>query len=207
MWSDLLDRIGAATESIIAPIAEVIGPEAVSWGWAVLLLGAGWRVLTWPWLVRGAERRIERQRDPAAPKPPRGWFERVGTVFTVAQILVVVTIALWSRTGPAADEAAFYGLRTLSSSPATQGPGGLAWAAALTLAGTVVGLLALRASGVDDPRQRFFARYMAPVIFAGLGLFLPAAMVVPFTTTMAMNVAAVQWAAARLPRVREEVPA
>ncbi|WP_035697521.1 hypothetical protein, partial [Glycomyces tenuis] len=147
-------------------------------------------------LVSGARRRIDRQRG-SEPDPDGGpgTFGRIGTAFGLAQFLLVVVIALWSRTGPSAEDAAFYGLETLSSPPVTQGLGGLAWAAALAVAGTAAGLLGQRAAGVDDQRQRFFARYIAPVVFACLGLFLPAAMVVPFAAAMALNAAAVRAAA------------
>ncbi|GAB3996752.1 hypothetical protein GCM10029992_17720 [Glycomyces albus] len=193
MWSDALEWIGEATESVIAPVADLIGPSDAAWGWAVLLLGAGWRVLTWPWLVRGARRRIDRQRGVEAP--PKGWFGRVGTAFTVAQVVILVIIALWTRTGPTADDAAFYGLDRLSSSPVALGLPGLAWAVALALLGASAGLVGQRAAGVQDARQRFGARYISPAIFLCLGLFLPAAMVVSFAFSMALSLAAVLRAA------------
>lgn len=193
MWSDALEWIGEATESVIAPVADLIGPSDTAWGWAVLLLGAGWRVLTWPWLVRGARVRIDRQRG--AEPPPKGWFGRVGTAFTVAQVAVLVVIALWTRTGPAADGASFYGLDSLASSPVALGLGGLAWAAALALLGASAGLAGQRAAGVRDARQRFGARYISPAIFLCLGLFLPSAMVVSFAFSMGLSLAAVLRAA------------
>jgi CubicO group peptidase (beta-lactamase class C family) len=199
----MLQWTGETTESVIAPVADLTGSSDMAWGWAVLLLGAGWRVLTWPWLVSGARRRIDRLRG-EGPPAASGWFGLVGTVLVVVQVLLLVVIALWTRTGPTADEAVFYGLDRLSSSPVTLGPGGLAWAAALALLGASAGLLGQRAAGVQDARQRFGARYISPVIFLCLGLFLPAAMVVPFTVSMGLNLAAVLWAV-RETAVRTEV--
>ena len=196
MWSAILDWTGTATESVIAPVAELFGSSGAAWGWAVLLLGAGWRVLTWPWLLRGAVRRIGKLRGDRLPPEP-GWFVRVGMGFTLVQVVVLVVIALWTRTGPTADEAWFYGLDPLSSSPVALGPGGLAWAVSLALLGGASGLVGQRAAGVTDARQRFGARYISPVIFLCLGLFLPAGMVVSFVVSMGLSLVAVLQAAGR----------
>lgn len=209
-----IDSLGEFTQSVLAPAAELITPVAgdAAWGWAVLLVGAGWRALTWPWLVHSAQRRIQKlaqsTESDSAPitRPPRSAFGIAGTVFTLLQVALIVIIAGWSRTGPDATEASFYGLSALSTPAVFLGPSGIGWALALAVLGTAAGMLALRAAGTDDHRQRFFARYMTPVIFMSLGLFLPAAMILPFVFAMGLNLMATGWVMRRTP-LRVEVAA
>lgn len=201
------DSLGAFTQSVLAPAAELIEPVAgdAAWGWAVLLVGAGWRALTWPWLVHSAQQRIDKQtqlvESDSAPttRQSRSAFGVAGSFFTLLQVALILIIAVWSRTGPDATEASFFGLSTLSTSPVFLGLGGIGWALALAVLGTSAGILALRAAGTDDHRQRFFARYMTPVIFMGLGLFLPAAMILPFVFAMGLNLLATGWVMRRTP--------
>lgn len=204
--NEFFANVGELSQVVLAPVFNALEPIAGlhAWGWSVLVVGALWRVLTWPWLVSSARWRIERQKQAADSnlepvQKPRGLFSAIGSGLTLLQVLLIVVIALWSRTGPAAEEASFYGLSPLAASPVFLGFSGVAWALVLTLCGTGAALLGLRATGTTDDRQRFFARYITPVIFVSLGLFLPAAMVLPFIAAMTLNVLATSWVIRRAP--------
>lgn len=205
---------GMVTQAVLWPVARLFEPlpGGLAWGWSVLVTGALWRVLTWPFLVRSARARITRQyvapvitggRDPRdrdvraevasgvrAELDLLGLRSRAATAAGVVQALLVVSIAVWSRTGEAAGGASFYGLPSLAASPVTLGPGGWAWALCLAVAATATGVAVMRAAGVTDRRQRFLTTRISPVVFLSLGLFLPAAMVLPFAGTMVLNLAA-----------------
>ncbi|MDT0301901.1 hypothetical protein [Streptomonospora wellingtoniae] len=224
------EAAGAATQWLLAPFARLGEPwlGGSSWGLAVLLVGTAWRLPLWPLLVREAAARVVRMRLLAAfaaeeEPPDRGTAaarveaalrERglrrpaevaVGRAAAAVQIAAVLVVIVWSRTGEAAPSAAFAGLDGLAAPPVASWPGGALWALALCGAATASGIVTQRAVGAADERRRFFATRIAPVIFLGLGLFLPAATVVVFTAAMVLSLATAL-AAARTPAVRAPGP-
>ncbi|GAA4955035.1 hypothetical protein GCM10023224_45690 [Streptomonospora halophila] len=228
---EAIQAVGAATQWLLAPFARVGAPwlGGASWGLAVLLVGASWRLPLWPLLVRAQAARIVRTRLLAAfaaeEAPPdralaaaraeaelreRGLRRpaevAVGRAAAVLQIAAVLLVIVWSRTGEAAPSAAFAGLDSLAAPPAASWPGGAVWALVLCATATASGIVTQRAAGSADERQRFFATRIAPVIFLGLGLFLPAATVVAFAAAMVLALATAL-AAARTPAVRALGPA
>lgn len=231
MIAALPTAAGAATQWVLAPFARLGEPwlGGASWGLAVLLVGTAWRLPLWPLLVRSAAAGIVRTRllaANAAEHEPLGrkdaaaraeWELRerglrrpaeaaVGRAAALLQVAAVLIIIVWSRTGEAAGAAAFAGLDSLAAPPIASGLGGVAWALLLCAAATATGIAAERASGVPDERRRFFTTRIAPLIFLGLGLFLPAATVVAFAAAMVLSLAATL-AATRTPAVRGDAEA
>lgn len=227
------ETLGTLTQSVLAPVAGLLWPVAgaAAWGWAVLVIGALWRLPLWAWLLRSARVRIVRQmvapvaaagrdmRDAATRKEvaalvraelvARGLRSPAsvafGRVVAVLGVLTVLLLAVWSRTGSAATRHGFAGMDNLSGSAVSTGVGGIAVALVLVVAAVAAQVAVLRAAGVTDPRQRFFATRISPVIFAGLGLFLPAGVVLAFAAVMLLNLAATLRVAADPPPRPEAV--
>jgi hypothetical protein len=205
---------GEVTQGLLAPVAGLVRPWGgeSAWGLAIMLVIVGWQLPLGHWVVRSAKARIVRAAvtDRVSVGRARGAQARrerrvqvrqalvarqlrtpvdlvVGRVIGVLSLFLALVVVVWSRTGEAAEGASFAGLTNLSQSPVRSGVAGVGWALALAAAVMTAQVVVSRVAGVRDERQRFFATRIIPVIFFGLGLFLPAATVVGFTVAMAVS--------------------
>lgn len=195
----------------IDTVADTLGATgAWAWGWAVILVAAGWRLLVLPLVIRQGHRRILTARWHAAHSRGRDMRDRqqraevhrlvreslseqavpagrLATVVGVLQVLAIIAVALWSRGSEAAAVHGFGGLAALDRMTVTLGVAGWAWAVTLGLLFLVSAVLTHGAAGSTTGHQRVIDRVLAPLFFTGLGLLVPAAVTVAFVAGLAVS--------------------
>lgn len=183
------------------------GAGAWSGGWAIVVLAAGWWLLSSPLALRRARRNALSERlraQHSAGKDMRSAETRrsvqravqddlavagagrrpAESVAVIGQVLVVLVVALWSRFSEHAVTARFAGVPRLDALAGASGPGGWAWAGTLGLTFLAVALLTHRAARQVAGHQRVIGLVLTPAFFVGLGLALPMGVVVAFVTVM-----------------------
>lgn len=203
--------VGAASWPITNIADALDGAGAWSWGWAVVVVAAGWRLLALPLVVRQGSRRIMavrlhaehsqgrdmRHRDQRAVVGARvrqdlsaltGRRRLPRVVMGALQVVAVLAVAVWSRGAPAAGEHGFAGLSRLDALAVTLGPAGFAWAAALGACFLVTAVVSHRGAGEVAGHQAVIDRVVTPTFFGGLGLVLPAAVLVAFVAGMLVTI-------------------